>query len=95
VSQSLYKTPNYKILKSYQLRIRQTLYYISKNSNQDIETHQIQLSHLTKEVTPSNKDMHPTTKQGLCHRVEGPYPTNSTTNTKHTIQQLNHNFVTD
>jgi len=57
--------------------------------------HQIQLYHYIKAVTPSNKDMHPTTKQDHCHQVEEPYPRDKLKNIRHTIQQLNHNFVTD
>jgi len=39
--------------------------------------------------------MHPTTKQDHCHQAEGPYPRDKLKDTRHIIQQLNHNFVSD
>jgi len=44
------------------------------------------MSHPTKAVTPSNKDMHQTTKQDHYNQVEGPYPRDKLKNTRHTFQ---------
>jgi len=73
VFQPLYKTPKTSFLAPYQLRIQQhCTTNQDKNPVQDIEIQQIQLHQLPKEVTPSIKDIHPTTKKGLCNQAEVP-----------------------
>ena len=60
--QPLYKTPKTSFLAPYQLRIQQHCTTDEdKIPVQDIETQQAQLYQPTKEVTLSNKDIHPIT----------------------------------